>query len=182
MLMVWKEGLDSQWWIKFLYFFSVALGIKSGTSCILHYWVTSTALGVCFSLGTFGVFACFPICLFLFSGDRVSLCRSGWSDSYTQGIVLPQLIGATSVWYHIWLTELRFGQKRKVSCWQKFVLWPGGSLWRRQKKSFGQALLWAPHYISASECGCISVFRLAKECEQFTNERVESNGHPGLFA
>lgn len=58
MLMVWKEGLDSHWWIKFLYFFSVALGIKSGTSCILHYWVTSTALGVCFSLGTFGVFAC----------------------------------------------------------------------------------------------------------------------------
>lgn len=65
MLMVWKEGLDSHWWIKFLYFFSVALGIKSGTSCILYYyWVTSTALGVCFSLGTFGVFACLLAFLF----------------------------------------------------------------------------------------------------------------------
>lgn len=143
MLMVWKEGLDSHWWIKFLYFFSVALGIKSGTSCILYYWVTSTALGVCFSLGTFGLFACLLSYLFLFSGDRVSLCCSGWSNSYTQSIILPQLIANTTVWYCGWLTVLllRFEQKRRISCCQKSVLWPGAShLWRKAKRVLWSSL------------------------------------------
>lgn len=185
MLMVWKEGLDSHWWIKFLYFFSVALGIKSGTSCILHYWVTSTALGVCFSLGTFGVFAClltflFACFCFLETGspcvaqvDPTHTLKASYSPNWL-GL---QVCGTTS-------GSLNSDLDRREKYHADKSLCSGlGDVYReRQKKSFGQALLWAPHYISASECGRISVFRLAKECEQFTNERVESNGHPGLFS
>lgn len=183
-LMVWKEGLDCQRWIKFLYFFSVALGIKSGTSCILYYWVTSTALGVCFSLGTYGLFACLLSYLFLFSGDRVSLCCSGWSNSYIRS---RQQYSPKWLWIQVCGTtagSLSFSvlnSREEYHAAQSLCSGLGEVIYgERQNESLGQALLWAPYFISASEGGCINVFRGAKECEQFTNERVESSGRPGL--
>lgn len=110
MLVVWKEGLDSHWWIKFLYFFSMALGIKSGTLCILYYWVTSTALGVCFSLGTLGLFACslsyLLVSVFWRQGLPVSLrliqlIRSRHCTPPTDGdykCVVPHLAHWTQIW------------------------------------------------------------------------------------